>query len=173
MICVNKAVTNTDNEEISFYIQPKHQDWCSIYKHIAERQTPSIEIKVKTISIGTLMKTYGVPHYLKIDIEGADILVIKDLKNVEKLPKFISAETECLGKDERTNGLEVLEALKDVGYTKFFLENQMNPRVDNVFAYNFAWMTYDECCDLLTIMRCMHDFDNCNWSFWYDVIASY
>lgn len=176
---VNKAVYDKDGTMIDFYIEDRslydeeYGTWSSIYRNIAERATKSkCSYKIDTVTLSSLIRRYGTPDYLKIDIEGADILVLKDLKRIDELPKLISAETECLDNRNSTDGLDVIRALHEGGYTKFFLEDQNTPVVDNVFTYPFVWMSYDECVEKLTELRKSHTFIT-NYDFWYDVYATY
>lgn len=69
---------------------------------------------------------YGVPHYLKIDIEGNDQLCIEALR-ATRLPRYISVESECVGDSavlSDQEALAMLELLRDVGYRRFKLVNQ-------------------------------------------------
>lgn len=172
LVLINKAITDKDGDIVDFYVQNNKTDWSSLYAKIAERHHKSEKISCETISIRTLLDTYGTPDYLKIDIEGADDIVIKDLKNVEALPKLISAETECLGNKDYTDGLQVINALKEIGYTKFVLENQRNTYIGDVFTFPYIWLDYNQCTNRITQLRYRHNFSD-NYSFWYDVIASY
>lgn len=68
------------------------------------------------------------PHYLKIDIEGKDRVCIDALRGT-KLPQYISAESECVGDSEvltDEGAIEVLQLLRNIGYTRFKLVNQGN-----------------------------------------------
>jgi hypothetical protein len=40
----------------------------------------------------SVLEQFGVPYYLKVDIEGNDILCLQDL-NPQRLPKFVSMES--------------------------------------------------------------------------------
>ena len=88
---------------------------------------------------GELIAEYGVPHYLKIDIEGNDGCCVEALKGIS-LPEYVSVESECVGDstvlsdDEAT---AMLELLRDVGYRRFKLVNQFrswNSNSSNVAA---------------------------------------
>jgi FkbM family methyltransferase len=48
------------------------------------------EIEVETITIPEIIRAHGVPDYLKVDIEGADILCLLGLFDVDGAPRFIS-----------------------------------------------------------------------------------
>jgi hypothetical protein len=61
-----------------------------------------------------LLEQYGVPSYLKIDIEGHDHYCVADLRS-DDLPAYVSLEMAQV---------EVLFALRDLGYTGFKLITQ-------------------------------------------------
>jgi hypothetical protein len=73
-----------------------------------------------------ILREYGVPKYLKIDIEGKDRVCINALRN-SVLPQFISAEDQGPGDtpDEIAEGIPpTLKLLHDVGYRRFKLVSQ-------------------------------------------------
>jgi FkbM family methyltransferase len=81
----------------------------------------SYEIEVECISFSELVKTYGCPYYMKIDIEGADMLCINALRDMDCRPKYLSLEstkTSWLGLLDEINTLEAL------GYSRFKVVNQ-------------------------------------------------
>ena len=70
-----------------------------------------------------IYRTYGVPFYLKIDVEGADHLVLEELKSFSNRPQYVSLESEKVD----FNALEAeLDLLKNLGYTKFKLVQQQS-----------------------------------------------
>ena len=46
------------------------------------------------MDIAEIYRTYGVPFYLKIDVEGADRLVLEELKSFSNRPQYVSLESE-------------------------------------------------------------------------------
>ncbi len=127
LILLHLAVSNSDKKKVNFYLSEK-LEWSSLRKSIADRETIS---KNKTVvqqkKLSSVMKKYGVPYYCKIDVEGADLRCLQSLKEIKKLPAFISAESECVAQNEYLSdkqALLVLETLFDLGYKKFKLVNQ-------------------------------------------------
>ena len=59
-----------------------------------------------------LLNTYGIPYYIKIDIESYDTICLESLYNLKILPKYISCEASSLMN---------LEILKKLGYKNFKL----------------------------------------------------
>jgi FkbM family methyltransferase len=75
---------------------------------------------VPSIPFSWLTDQFGVPYYLKIDIEGADILCLEDLMKEEDRPNFISIERQPFLPDQ----LRELALLKTLGYTRFKIVDQ-------------------------------------------------
>ena len=63
-----------------------------------------------------IYKYYGVPHYMKIDIEGSDTYVLESLRHLDRRPQYISFESN-------KNSFEDLKtevaSLVQLGYSKF------------------------------------------------------
>jgi FkbM family methyltransferase len=76
---------------------------------------------VPSIPFSWLTDQFGVPYYLKIDIEGADVLCLEDLMDHEDRPKFISIERQPFLSDQ----LKELALLKALGYARFKIVDQM------------------------------------------------
>lgn len=73
------------------------------------------EFAVTTVDWNELRAVAGVPHYMKIDIEGAEPAFLRSLAGTSVLPSFISAEVQTF---------QPMQALYDVGYRHFRLINQ-------------------------------------------------
>jgi FkbM family methyltransferase len=126
---LNVGISNTPGTE-TFWVSDK-PDWSSFDRTIASRNgTGHRSIHVPVVRFAQLVAEYGVPHYLKIDIEGNDRLCVEALKG-RTLPKYISAESECVGDSTLLSDDEataMLESLRDVGYRRFKLVDQSRPR---------------------------------------------
>lgn len=166
---VKHCISDIDGKDIKFYLST-NPVWCSCNKDIAEREEKSSVITVKTITLKTLMDIYGCPYYCKIDIEGNDILALQSLLNTDYRPKIISCESQCYGKGETGSGLEVLDKLHELGYTKYMLVNQ---RTNSQFRFEFnteyPWVSYYEIKkQLLNI-----EDDSNTYGRWVDIYATY
>lgn len=108
-------------------------EWSSFDKSIASRDgTEHRPISVPVVPFSDLLSENGIPHYLKIDIEGNDRLCVDALRGAS-IPRYISVEAECVGdstvlSDEQA--MEMLDLLRELGYQRFKLVNQglVNPR---------------------------------------------
>lgn len=141
---INYCISNIDGENIKFYLST-NPVWSSCDRNIAEREDESQEIEVKSITLKTLIEIYGCPYYCKINIEGNDIIALQSILNTEYRPKVISCESQCYGKGETKSGLEALDKLHELGYTKYMLVNQ---RTNSQFRFEFnteyPWVSYNE-----------------------------
>ncbi len=78
-------------------------------------------ITLERVDIVEAYRTFGIPHYLKIDIEGADKLVLEGLREVNPRPHYVSMESEKV--DFSALQAELL-LLRELGYSKFKLVQQ-------------------------------------------------
>jgi FkbM family methyltransferase len=113
------------NGPTTFYLS--EQDvWNSVDPAIAGRDSTRYDpVTVPGRQFGSILAEFGVPEYLKVDIEGSDYLCINDLDG-DVLPRVISVESECVGTENVGDeiGIHNLSLLNDKGYTYFKLVNQ-------------------------------------------------
>jgi hypothetical protein len=69
-------------------------------------------VTVEGLEFAGILKEFGIPHYLKVDIEGADLLCIHALKNFDSLPSYISLESTKVCCSDLCNEFALL---KDLG----------------------------------------------------------
>lgn len=123
-VLINKAIGDTEGT-ISFFVNKKKSVWGTADPKWAKRNralhAESEEIKVESVRFSDIIDTYGCPHYLKIDIEGADMCCVNALKAMTYRPKYISLESTMTSWSDLLNEFDTLESL---GYTKFKLVNQ-------------------------------------------------
>jgi FkbM family methyltransferase len=86
-------------------------------KHLATRSYEKI-IDVPCLPFAEIMKTYGVPYYLKVDIETHDALCILKL-NAAARPAYVSYEAN-------DDAPQLMEHLRSIGYLRFKVINQIN-----------------------------------------------
>jgi FkbM family methyltransferase len=119
---IEKALFHADDEIVEFFINPEKDDWGSLYQGSAEKGIGrAVKIAVPTITLDSLFRTYGIPHYLKCDIEGGDALLAEQLLHSSARPTFVSLEA---------TSLDDVAKLLACGYDRFQLVNQyMHPYV--------------------------------------------
>jgi FkbM family methyltransferase len=120
LILINKAINNKIGL-VKFYIHLTKSDWSSCDQNLAESDgSKSKEINIETTSLLELCKNFGIPRYIKVDIEGCDVMVAKQLFYLEEKPQFVSFEIS------KSNYYEIFSWLFVSGYKKFQLVNQLN-----------------------------------------------
>lgn len=127
-VVVQKAISDTAGE-LTFYLNDKMSIWGTTDPKWAQRNrelgAASREIRVESIRFADLLREYGCPHYLKIDVEGADMLCVNGLRDVDRRPRYLSLESSKTDWAELLAELDTLEAL---GYTRFAVVNQRKHR---------------------------------------------
>jgi FkbM family methyltransferase len=99
-----------------FYRNLDNDHWSSFDPAYGTRQGTRYEtIDVPCVTISSLLNMYGVPRYLKIDVEGADRMILAELCRTSCRPAFISVEEY---------GFVTLSDLHDLGYEAFFIAPQ-------------------------------------------------
>lgn len=95
--------------------------WSSLDPTLATRgELATHTVAVPARSLRGLVQEYGVPFYLKVDIEGAEHLCLRDI-DPDNAPAYVSFEA--------TEGrLEDLFLLAHAGYTRFKLIDQLTFR---------------------------------------------
>jgi len=126
---LNVAIAE-DGSERDFWVCDDHSALSSVHRPLANRGgRKSHAIRVKSCRFRDVLDQFGLPHYLKIDIEGGDALCLQDLDRND-LPPFISVEAECGGDEvfssrkDRSHSLSNLNHLYSCGYTRFKLVTQ-------------------------------------------------
>ena len=113
---LNVAIGERDGEVLPFWLSENPQ-WNSFDHAAATRDgKTATQISVPTRTIGSIFREYGVPDYLKVDIEGADYICLRGMG--EQCPRFVSFEAWEQGCDE------MLLDLHARGYTEFSLVQQ-------------------------------------------------
>jgi FkbM family methyltransferase len=79
--------------QFTFYLNQDNDQWSSFDPVWGTRNgTRYEEIPVACVRPQTLFEKYGIPYYLKIDIEGSDIAVVRALHDFPDRPRYISIE---------------------------------------------------------------------------------
>ena len=135
-------------------------------------------LNVRTRTCAELIAEFGRPTYLKIDIEGMDMVCLNSLKDVklEERPLYISMENvwpQCL------------DTLTDLGYDSFKVVDQLNvswkrpieakggsgPWGEDAVDYKHGmlWSTKEEVLRRINVMPRWKIWRELNMSIWYDV----
>jgi len=111
-----------------FWICEEKPEFNSFHRTIAARDSYSHKcIQIPVLRFAKIIERFGTPHFLKIDIEGNDMLCLEGLSS-SSLPKYLSLESECPVYEASANvddGLRVLQKLESLGYRRFKLIDQL------------------------------------------------
>jgi FkbM family methyltransferase len=99
----------------TFWINEKRSALNSFNRNLTARDgEPHHSIAIPCRRLDQIIAEYGIPYYLKIDIEGNDLICCKQLSSRTK-PEYISVEM---------THEDLLSRLRDLGYDRFKLINQ-------------------------------------------------
>lgn len=101
----------SENKTLKFYHNLSNDHWSSFDPAYGCREgTPFEVIDIECQRIENVISRFGLPYYMKIDVEGADKIILKDLLSVKGLPEYISVEEY---------GVQAIDDLKALGYLRF------------------------------------------------------
>jgi FkbM family methyltransferase len=116
LIVVEKAIMRTPGDPVSFFINEGHDDWSSLHEDVAKKGTMDVlEVTVPVTTLADLCDEFGVPYFLKVDIELGDAAVAESLRDLDRVPQYASFEFH----EDR-----MLDLMYEAGYTEFQIINQ-------------------------------------------------
>ena len=123
---VDPDLGNTSQDKTNFYVSSEKDDWGTVLStnkdyRIRTFNTRFEEIQVRCINFKQTLTQYGIPYYMKIDIEGSDFLCVKALQNFPEKPKFISIEINL---SNIKMFIRELSGLVKMGYNEFLIIKQ-------------------------------------------------
>jgi FkbM family methyltransferase len=111
--------------KVEFFKNSDNSVWGTVVPEWADRNkgigANSKIIEVAAVDFSECLKQYGIPYYLKIDIEGMDTVCLKSLLNFPERPGYISIESEKESFDKLNEEFKLFTKL---GYDAFQLINQ-------------------------------------------------
>ena len=167
LMLINKAIFD-EVGVMDFYVNDIYSSW---KRWIAEYNGVKAKlITVETTTLTELCKEYGVPYYIKVDIEGCGVHVARHLLTLEKKPQFISFETRW------ENFGEVFASLLIAGYKKFQLINGINNPENSSGPFGEdlpdKWFSYEDLLERYMKYRDLRIIDKKQLSpGWLDVHA--
>lgn len=98
---VEGAILDPDSaagrKTVQFFKSTKNSVWGTISTNWAERSaasgSPTETIEIEIVDFVAALQKYGIPHYLKVDIEGVDMVCVNALKRFRERPDFVSIES--------------------------------------------------------------------------------
>jgi FkbM family methyltransferase len=158
LVVLNLAIADRSGR-LPFYIHAEHSEWSSLFPSTKDGDWHKID--VEAVTCDWLFRHFGCPHYAKVDIEGADRLVIQAVQNASPKPAYISVETGPT--------LEWIDSLCDAGYQAFKLVRQADVQpagTSGPFGEDAPgeWLNYEAACERLAQIFTGPDL-------WYDIHA--
>jgi FkbM family methyltransferase len=124
---VEPEVVASGQRTITFYVAKT--GWGTTSSEFALRNErlgePSRAVEVEVVDFAACIRRYGMPYYMKIDIEGADQACLRTLLQFHEKPAYVSMESEKV--DVRALERE-LDLLRELGYDRFKAVQQARPR---------------------------------------------
>ena len=192
LILLNRAISKCSGD-LEFYINSSKPDWSSCNKGMAESDgSQSNIVNVQGITIQDLFNEFGMPYYMKVDVEGVDVTIAKQITLQHIFPEYVSFE---LNKNDFSS---IFSYLFIAGYREFQLVNQSLHRTRKLpveqkegysIEYNFSpyssgpfgkdlpekkWLTYNEVISRYIKYRELKLIDNEELALgWLDLHAKY
>lgn len=150
----------TDQKGLVEFYCSEEQPWRgNPYKHLAEYDGfPAKPEMVEAVSINKLCETWGVPCYIKMDIDAIEIAALKQIFELKEKPQYLSVEIQSYA------WAGIFSWVYACGYTKFQLRNQANnTNVHNSGAFGEElpdkWIPMDEVMKRYVKFRELRDVD--------------
>ncbi len=127
MVLLHALASSGENQYEDFYIEPnqsgistastmfmKNSRFTKGSKNLNPNSARwSLKTKVKTLTIDDMVKTYGIPDLIKIDVEGYEYEVLRGLTQKQNKICFEWHE------EEYDTLLKIIEHLQNLGYNEF------------------------------------------------------
>ena len=112
----NIGIHNSE-QVLTFYLNLDVDEWSSFEKRLGTRDNTRFStLEVPCRRLDYLIGKYGMPYYLKIDVEGLDAAIVRDLTRWAIRPAYASLEDD---------GIDCLIALYETGARQFKFINQV------------------------------------------------
>jgi FkbM family methyltransferase len=145
---LDPSALSPGQKKVQFHVSKSNSVWGTVRLDWANRNQrmgdSSTTIEVGVVDLVDVLKQHGVPHYMKIDIEGCDMVCVNTLRSFRQRPDYISLETE---KTSFQDIQQQIDALVELGYDSFRVVEQSKihcsqsppfpPTEGNYVAYQF------------------------------------
>lgn len=114
-------VPNNFTKKVKFYKNKKNTVWGTVKENWAKRNqisfdANSISIDVNPVNFKEILNKFGIPYYLKIDIEGMDLVCCQALLSFNYKPSYISIESEKISYKKLEDEFDLLDKLGYISY---------------------------------------------------------
>ena len=119
LIIYDVALTDAPGE-VPFFVH-EHDDWSRLNREYDDRfaEGKYREIKVAGLPFSVIVSQNRTPYYVKLDIEGPELMVIEQMISVRKFPSYLSFEVN-------SDANRILDLILENGYQDFQLLAQRN-----------------------------------------------
>lgn len=111
---------SSDRSRVVFYRNQKVSVWGTVHASWADRNArcdaASDSIEVDVIDFASIIAKHGLPYYMKIDIEGCDMVCVTALRRFRERPNYLSIESD---KASFANIEREIDTLVELGYHAF------------------------------------------------------
>jgi len=116
LVIVPRALWHESDVVIPFFLNPVKDDWSSALPDWAGKGGHELQrVEVPTVTLTDRFARHGVPHYLKIDVEGLDEACLEQLLHSGARPDFVSVEV---------GSADLAALLRACGYDRMQVVNQ-------------------------------------------------
>jgi len=129
----NVGVGPDSGDSIEFFLHKDSREWSTFYREAAQNwgKEKFEIIRVPCITPNGLFEKYGVPYYLKADIEGYDIFIARELSEIISRPEFVSFES---------SHPDLISVLLQGGYKSFKFVDQAHVPLQKRNTPNGEWL---------------------------------
>ena len=117
---VNLNTVEDGQEKVTFFRNDDISVWgtvCVEWKERNERLgTSSSMLEVDIIDFVSIIRQHGVPHFMKIDVEGVDVVCLDALRLFHERPDYVSIESD---KTSFANIRHEIDLFAELGYDSF------------------------------------------------------
>ena len=182
LVIVHGAIWHSCGQK-TFFVNLDNDHWSSLDIGWAGRDASRVKkVDVDCVTLAHLFALYGVPRYLKIDVEGVDDLVLKQLMDLAYVPRYVSVE-DC------RFGFDYMAMLNQIGYGGFKLLDQstvpglLDDSVAHIFKEGASgplgedisgeWVDYERILQIYsTTVRDLKGIRLAPMTQWYDIHAA-
>ena len=122
---VSREDLEAGRTRVPFYKSDGNSVWGTACSDWAVRNArlgnSSTVIDVDVVDFPSMLRRYGVPRYMKVDIEGRDMVCVDALKDLAERPDYLSIESD---KTSYANIKQEIDTLVGLGYDGFQAINQ-------------------------------------------------
>jgi FkbM family methyltransferase len=124
---IHGLITSEQSEFAPFYLCNELPDRSTADCYFARTNMaagfPTTEIRVPVVRMTDVFREYGIPYYVKIDIEGMDIVPLEAISSLtSEKPKYVSVE---VAHHDLLVAIKQLSTLLQCGYSNFLFFNQV------------------------------------------------